>query len=390
LAPLLTEEISKQTQFDRSQRSVLNWNGNIGKIATVLRTSALMDVLDYRDEAKPIHSYSSSLVSRSEAMLSYAIEKSKTTITPAIAAKYDYEQSISDTSGTGLRHRNIIETRQAISFSAFNKQFSLTATLFQTFANRQVIPAFNLFASYNRKIGKTMQYFNFSVARTLRIPSMNDLYYAVYGNPNLKPETGWKSELKWKMQHRFFETGLTFYGQYAENWILWTPQTTTIGYWMPQNLKRVYGCGIDFHITAGWLEEPQKRKWFAYIMSSYGWNRMINMTAVSASDASANKQLIYVPIHKIYAALKTGWRGFMFALDYTFFSRIYTTTDNSSALNAYGLIDMHLAKTFDIRGQKITLGFCIYNVFNTVYQTMPQRAMPARYYEAMLRFNLKG
>ncbi|HEY0262251.1 MAG TPA: TonB-dependent receptor [Chitinophagales bacterium] len=376
-----TSTPSQQVQYDRSVRVLLNYKGNINDFSIVVRTAYLNDTLNYQDKQISLISVAQSSVWRNEMILHYNF--SKQGVQAGIAAKHDYEYGVFDSFS---RDRHIVELRQHI---VFNRHFfSAEATAFQTIFRHQVIPSFVILAQYHFRKKNIEQQLSLSVARTLRIPSMNDLYYPLSGNPNLKPETGWKGDVSWKMNHTYFQTKLTTYGQYTTNWILWSPINPVI--WTPQNLKRVYGCGTEVFVSSGWFENKMRRDWFAYFVSSYSWNRMINIDAISANDASANKQLIYVPVHKLYTALRGGWRGFSASIDYTFYSKIYTSTDNSQSLHGYGLMDVHLSYEFDVKGQKITPSFGIYNLLNTQYQTMPQRAMPGRYYEVLIRFNLKG
>lgn len=382
IAPLLYDsKPAMQTQYDRALRALLNYKGEVKNLTLTLRTSALSEVLNYRDESSiGLYSHSQSLSSRNEAALNYNFAKYK--IQTEVAAKYDYEQGIFDSFS---RDRHIAELRQRIVFK--NRFFSAEATAFQTIFRHQAIPTFAILAQYHFRKKSIEQQLSLSAARILRVPSMNDLYYPLSGNLNLKPETGWKGDVSWKMNHDYFQTKLTVYGQYATNWIQWSPTSST--FWTPQNLKRVYGCGTEVFASAGWFEKTS-RKWFGYFVSSYSWNRAINMDKISANDASDNKQLIYVPVHKTYTALRGGWRGFSASLDYTYFSKIYTATDNSQALNGYGLMDLHISKMFRVSKQEIIGSFGIYNLLDTQYQTMPQRAMPGRYYEVLLRFNLRG
>jgi hypothetical protein len=53
-------------------------------------------------------------------------------------------------------------------------------------------------------------------------------------------------------------------------------------------------------------------------------------------------------------------------------------------------MDLHISKMIRVRKQEIIGSYGIYNLIDTQYQTMPQRAMPGRYYEVLLRFNLRG
>lgn len=377
IPPLLTQKKSQQTQYDRAVRAYLKYGGEVKAFRISVHSSVINDEMLFRDDAIKLSSRSRSLVSRNEANVSYHFRKRE--IKTSVNVKYDFEQAKSD-GYTASAHRHIAEINERFYMRCQN--LFVQATIYQTIFRKQVIPTFDVWARYELHRASVFHTFKTSFARTMRLPSMNDLYWNISGNPDLKPEKGWKGEVNWETNHRFLQTKITAYGQYTTDWILWSPSSPVI--WTPENLKRVYGCGTELFASSGKFQG----KWQLYFVSSYNWNRTINMDAVSSYDASANKQLIYVPVHKAYGAVRGGWGGFSASVDYTYFSKIYTSTDNSQSLHGYGLMDVHLNKEFEVKQQKITIGFGIYNLLDTQYQTMPNRAMPGRYYEALVRFNL--
>jgi iron complex outermembrane receptor protein len=227
-----------------------------------------------------------------------------------------------------------------------------------------------------------------SFARTLRFPSLNDLFWAGAGNPNLNPENGWKGDIHLEKQMtQYANLKVGAYGQYVQDWILWHP--VTAAYWQPENLKKVYGYGVEIEAVVG-KRKTNDQSWFVYALGNYSWNKMINLESSSVNDLSKGKQLIYVPQHRLNSSLVAGYKGFQTTFDVSYTGKVYTATDNTEALPAFMLMDIHLSKAFFIQRQAITLGFAVCNLANTFYQTIPYRAMPGRYFECSVKLNLRG
>ncbi len=386
LPPVFTKLLSQESQFDQSLRIMTRYMFTKKDNLLGISASFLKEEMRYRNPELALISDNNSLVSRNE--LYYRRSFKQHMFSAELGFKYDLEIGKS-TNLLKNRIRNFYELRELFIYTSKNRKVSVNATLYQTFFQRKVFVS-GIAKSKIDFIQPSASMFamQLSFARSLRFPSLNDLFWAGAGNPNLNPEKGWKGDIHLEKQiAQYANLKVGAYGQYVQDWILWHP--VTAAYWQPENLKKVYGYGVELEAVIG-KRKTNDHNWFVYAIGIYSWNKMINLEPSSVNDLSKGKQLIYVPQHRLTSSLVAGFKGFQTTFDVSFTGKVYTTTDNTEALPAFVLMDIHLSKVFLIQRQAITLGFAVCNFANTFYQTIPYRAMPGRYFECSVKLNLKG
>lgn len=220
-------------------------------------------------------------------------------------------------------------------------------------------------------------------ASHFRYPGMNDLYWAVGGNPDLKPEEGYMTELGFVYRPTFitqFEMTLNGYHGQIDNWIQWAPNGQI---WEAQNLRKVASNGVECQIIKLW----KLGKWKLTTSIQYTMLSSTNLRATSINDQSVNKQLIYVPKHKYnsYMMLYKGDYRFKFASQYL--GKRYTTSDNSEYLPWYQLTDVEAEKVFHVKEHALSVFLRVHNFWNTDYQAVAYRPMPGRTFRLGIRWN---
>lgn len=386
LPPVFTKLLSQESQYDQSLRVMTRYMFTKRDNLLGISASYFKEEMRYRNPELALISDNNSLVSRNE--LYYRRLFKQHMFSAELGFKYDLEIGKS-TNLLKNRIRNFYELRQLFIYTSKNRKVSVNATLYQTFFQKKVFVS----GIAKSKIvfiqpSASMFAMQLSFARTLRFPSLNDLFWSGAGNPNLNPEKGWKGDVHLEKQiTQYANLKVGAYGQYVQDWILWHP--VTAAYWQPENLKKVYGYGVELEAVIG-KRKTNDHNWFVYAIGIYSWNKMINLEPSSVNDLSKGKQLIYVPQHRLTSSLVAGFKGFQTTFDVSYTGKVYTSTDNTEALPAFMLMDIHLSKAFFIQRQAITLGFAVCNLANTFYQTMPYRAMPGRYFECSVKLNLKG
>jgi vitamin B12 transporter len=386
LPPVFTKLLSQESQYDQSLRVMTRYMFTKRDNLLGISASYFKEEMRYRNPELALISDNNSLVSRNE--LYYRRSFKQHMFSAELGFKYDLEIGKS-TNLLKNRIRNFYELRELFIYTSKNRKVSVNATLYQTFFQKKVFVS----GIAKSKIvfiqpSASMFAMQLSFARTLRFPSLNDLFWAGAGNPNLNPEKGWKGDIHLEKQiTQYANLKVGAYGQYVQDWILWHP--VTAAYWQPENLKKVYGYGVELEAVVG-KRKTNDHNWFVYAIGIYSWNKMINLEPSSVNDLSKGKQLIYVPQHRLTSSLVAGFKGFQTTFDVSYTGKVYTSTDNTEALPAFMLMDIHLSKVFLIQRQAITLGFAVCNLANTFYQTMPFRAMPGRYFECSVKLNLKG
>ncbi|MCL6257967.1 TonB-dependent receptor plug domain-containing protein [Aquiflexum sp. TKW24L] len=216
---------------------------------------------------------------------------------------------------------------------------------------------------------------NSNLARSFKVPTLNDRFWVPGGNPDLESEKSWSSELG--LNHIFkketFELNqrLTVYRMRVDNWIIWLPKRNV---WSPENIREVHNTGLEYGLEAN----QHAGEWNLNLKVNYAMTRAINQTDISENDRSKGNQLPYTPLHKFQSIIMVGKGTFSTFLNYQKVGERFTGTDGSGRLDPYQLWDIGSNYNWSIRYLNGSLGFQINNLFNTDYQVMPLRAMPGR------------
>ncbi len=82
-----------------------------------------------------------------------------------------------------------------------------------------------------------------SAARAFRMPTLNDRYWQLGGNPDLRPETAWSADLGAAFTAAARRAEVTAFATTARDQIVWSP--TAAGFWAPQNVARTRALGLE-------------------------------------------------------------------------------------------------------------------------------------------------
>ncbi|TAE08419.1 MAG: hypothetical protein EAZ95_17245, partial [Bacteroidetes bacterium] len=268
------------------------------------------------------------------------------------------------------------EARQEIGAGLHWQPFSkllLALNLRQMWVQARAVPFTpSLGAEY--KVGKAWRVKGF-VGKTYRVPTLNDKFWAVGGNPFLRAENGWTSEMglqfapkweKWEMQAE-----ITPYLLWVQDWILWSPLGNV---WTPQNLSFVRARGIELQTSAHF----KHRTWQVSKGLAYAYTQ-------SLTDG---KQLAYTPFHRASAWLQASHKQWFVYQNLSFTSLRYNSLTNTDAMPAFLLWNVSVGKSFQVGKQRFHTQLKINNLLNTQYQNYENRAMPRRNFLIHLTFNI--
>lgn len=205
--------------------------------------------------------------------------------------------------------------------------------------------------------------------RTYRTPTFNELYYPGYGNPELKPEDAWLTDLgvdyrlaagAWKLEAR-----LDGFYNYLTNKIVSAPvdETDPMSLWMPFNVGKSQSVGVDAlaHLTY------QAGEWLVGCSVNYSWQKAVDLATGAA--------IPYVAAHTLVVNPLVSWKGWM--LDATWNLRA-GRKDAAGNMPNWNTLDARL-------GKDITLGACVLglrltgrNLLNCRYETVSGYPMPGR------------
>ena len=105
---------------------------------------------------------------------------------------------------------------------------------------------------------KTNISFSGNIARNYRYPTLNDLYWDLFGNPDLLPEISYIAEagIAWNLLNAnrtlFIEAEITGYYSFIEDMIMWLPSSGSGAIWKPMNITEVLARGIETGINGSW------------------------------------------------------------------------------------------------------------------------------------------
>lgn len=218
--------------------------------------------------------------------------------------------------------------------------------------------------------------------RTYRVPVFNELYYVGYGNPDLKPEDAWMTDL-----------GLDFNRKAGSGWIVnarldgffnWltdkitsAPTEEDPNIWRPYNIGKVLSCGAD--VIAG----------VTYKQGDWCWRGDFQYTFQSATDRTPDSHTfgLQIPYHArniVVVSLGASWKGWSLAPVWHWRGG---RTDGSGSLPDWNTLDIGLSKAFSLRSRReLVLNVAARNVADCRYETVSGYPMPGRNFAAGVEY----
>jgi len=227
-----------------------------------------------------------------------------------------------------------------------------------------------------------------SVARSYRVPTLNERYWKVLGTPDIKPESGFNKEIG--IEQRFvlnqshsFTASLTGYHNRIKNWTYWNPGQS----FKVENLQEVLARGLE--VQGGWsgtfgVFKTGARAGYTYTRSSQ--EKVYDAYAVDI----VGKQLTYVPLHSGNFNAFIAYQKLRVSCQVLGVSRRFTRTDNSLFLEGYALTNLLAETTLDWRNAQVRIQGQVNNVGNTFYLNVRNNAMPGRSFAVNLLISYKS
>jgi iron complex outermembrane receptor protein len=200
------------------------------------------------------------------------------------------------------------------------------------------------------------------------------------GNPDLLPEQGYHAETGFSRAEKSIGTlplNLSFntevyYGR-LNNRILWIPGNT---YWRAVNIGSVITAGLEAELELS-KPYPNGRIWWR---SRYLYNR-------THTEQQPERQLIYVPANSAGSGLGFQFKSWKTQTWYSYTGFVFTATDHSAWLPAWGTLDIKLEKNLPLKKGELKIYLEARNILNVSYQVMENRPMPGRNYFAGIQWN---
>lgn len=228
------------------------------------------------------------------------------------------------------------------------------------------------------------------VARSFRLPTFNNLYWksaGSEGNPDIRPELGWSSELGLRTEKKLNDISLwaeaTAFSNYISQWIQWIPIRSSV--WTPVNVEEVWARGLELN---GSFVYRASDSWRLRFFTMYSYTRSTKEAiGEDGNPAELGKQVIYTPVHQWKSALDIIWKNLNLGYSYLFVGEQFIKGDNTRALPHYGISDVSLSWKLRI-GQKHQLNVLARanNIMDIQYEVRNARPMPGRNYNIGLAY----
>ena len=209
--------------------------------------------------------------------------------------------------------------------------------------------------------------------RAYRTPTFNELYYPGYGNPDLKPEDAWLTDLgidfarpvgSWNLKAR-----LDGYYNFLNNKIISAPSPEDSWVWLPYNIGKVNAMGADLLLGTDYSAGD----WKAGLSARYGWQKALDKTPDSATF---DQQIPYVARHTLILSGNADWKGL-------YLNAVYNLRagrrDGTGELPNWNTLDLSAGKSFCL-GKAGTIGVKVsaLNLLNNRYEVIRDYPMPGR------------
>ena len=209
--------------------------------------------------------------------------------------------------------------------------------------------------------------------RAFRIPTFNELYYVGYGNPELKPEDAWLTDVCLDYRKSLSKSLIlkskadVFYNLLTDK-ITSAPTPDDPNIWQPYNIGRVRSAGFD--LVAGF---EYKQEWRYGLDARYSYLSAVDITPESYSYGT---QIPYIARHTFILDASAQWKGWMLASLWQLRSG---RTDSSGYMPSWSTLDLMLSKSFNIKGiGDFDLRLAAKNIYDCRYEVVSGYPMPGR------------
>lgn len=227
-----------------------------------------------------------------------------------------------------------------------------------------------------------------SFSKNSKIPSLNDMYWSPGGNPDLKSETGYTSEITLDMTSYLsgslkIKNDLTFFRNHISDMIQWRPGESY--YWEAGNIGNIVTSGLESGLDVNYTVQ----RFNARLNAGYAFTKAAIEGANTDNQEFSGNQLVYIPENQINALLRLSWQHFYSVFTATYTGKRFLTADNSQYLPQYSISDLTLGTKLNAGNVSCDLGFIVENLFNASYQNIAYYPMPGRSFLVSIVFQFK-
>lgn len=378
IPPAMTVRESRQQQIDGIWRAAVTYEYATSYWETVFRNAYFHEYIVFRDPLVSLHdSYvAHSLISEWENKMRLG---SRHLLLAGV--NYMFHRAISNNyiGGRPIMHRGALFF--SYRYVSLSQKIRVVAGIREEMVNRQLTPFTPSLASEYQLVQwiclKT------SISANFRVPTFNDWYWRLGGNPSLKPEKGWSHELGFVVEKKsayvLLRAVFTGFSNIINNRIVWLPND--IGIWTPDNIERVWSRGVEVGTSA----QFQQKNFCLRAMVDYQLVKATNAKDM-INSSQAGKQLIYTPLHRCLLQFIAGYKTTTLHYLHQFNGAMYYTADNKKSIPFYHVANLIISQQVFVKQFSCKVYLKANNLFNSSYQVIIWRPMPPFHVEAGMQF----
>ena len=209
--------------------------------------------------------------------------------------------------------------------------------------------------------------------RACRVPTFNELYYVGYGNPSLKSEDAWLTDMGFDYRKEFdcawvLKAKLDGFYNRLKNKITSAPSPEDPNIWAPYNIGIVRSVGTD--VLFGFAHEGE---WTYGADVKYTYQSAVDLTPDSATYG---EQIAYIAKHSLVFSCNLEWKKWSLCPVWQLRSG---RSDGYGPLPSWNTFDIRLAKSVSIRKVgTLSVKAVAGNLFDERYETVSGYPMPGR------------
>ena len=219
--------------------------------------------------------------------------------------------------------------------------------------------------------------------RIFRAPTLNDLYYTLVGNAQLRPEytSQWDFGVDYKDRH--LHLALDLYTSRIEDKIVAIPMKCQFR-WSMVNFGLVRSLGIS--TTAGY-----DRTWGKLVLSAnanYTCQRDRDFS--SPSDPEYKNTIPYSPLHSASLIVSLGYDGWSACTSWLYTGDRFALISNNKEdmLGAWQTVDLKLSKTFTVSRHSLQATIECNNLTDSRHEVVKRYPMPGRNWKLTLQWRM--
>lgn len=219
--------------------------------------------------------------------------------------------------------------------------------------------------------------------RIFRAPTLNDLYYTLVGNAQLRPEYTSQWDLGVDYKDRHLHLAVDLYTSRIEDKIVAIPMKCQFR-WSMVNFGLVKSLGIS--TTAGY-----DRTWGKLALSAnanYTCQRDRDFS--SPSDPEYKNTIPYSPLHSASLIVSLGYDGWSACTSWLYTGDRFALISNNKEdmLGAWQTVDLKLSKTFTVSRHSLQTTIECNNLTDSRHEVVKRYPMPGRNWKLTLQWRM--